>query len=250
MSTPDDRPSRQTLDRLPARVLTFLLAVGFTPAIRAALLPRGYDRTEHARGWAMLRAVDPSLDDAAAWEPATALREDAHSAAVRNALERLATFGRENLAVVDATLRHRAPAAHAFLFAGALADIDDAAWSLALRHFEDRLVALAAHAEGRTSPGPLPSLAQITADEAREASALIARRGVTAEARATIVALIDVAHRYGPTTPPAPPAHADPDAALVSLYAWFSEWSAIAHRAIRRRDQLVSLGLATRRAPA
>jgi hypothetical protein len=167
-----------------------------------------------------------------------------------HALERLATCGRENLAVVDATLRHRAPAAHAFLFAGALADIDDAAWSLALRHFEDRLVALAAHAEGRTSPGPLPSLAQITADEAREASALIARRGVTAEARATIVALIDVAHRYGPTTPPAPPAPPDPDAAAVALYEWFSEWSAIAHRAIRRRDQLVSLGLATRRAPA
>ncbi len=250
MSTTDDRPSRQTLDRLPERVLTFLLAVGFTPAIRAVLITRGYDRTEHARGWTMLRAVDPSLNDATAWNHGTALGDDAHAAAVRDALARLAVWGRDNLAIIDAALRRRAPDAHAFLFAGTLAQVDDTAWSLALQIFEDRLVALAAHAEGRATSGKLPSLASVSTDEAREASALIARRGVTADARATIRDLIHVTRSLGKhAVAPAPPVPADPDAAAVALYEWFTEWSVIARRAIRRRDHLVSLGLATRRTP-
>jgi hypothetical protein len=49
--------SRQSLERLPGRALTFLRAVGTHPGVRAAMAAGGFGEADHREGFALLASV-------------------------------------------------------------------------------------------------------------------------------------------------------------------------------------------------
>ena len=86
-----------------------------------------------------------------------------------------------------------------------------------------------------------------TKDDDAKAVALLAKRGLKTEVRAALGEQVKIA--LGPTAP-VPTVEASPEERhekLVALRAWFDEWSAVARAVIKKRAQLIRLGLASRR---
>jgi hypothetical protein len=83
-----------------------------------------------------------------------------------------------------------------------------------------------------------------------EALERVASKGVTAEERKRLRALIEVAKRAAEDAESAAVVEADDgsrDEGLLALYRWYSEWAGTAHAVIKRRDWLILLGLAKRK---
>jgi len=163
------------LDRAARRALTFLLAVGRDPVARGLLETRGYSANEHAEGWRLLRAVDPTAR------------------------------------------------------AGGHRDEDEAAASPPPTASSSRT----------TSRGVDPAVA-VTPRQARVALAILTSCGAGDDVRETVHRWLDFARKHA-----APTAEAgDPDAALLVLHEWLSEWRLVARKVVTRNAHLVALGLA------
>lgn len=229
MGTSDDstpRPDRATLDRAARRALTFLLAVGRDPVARGLLETRGYSANEHAEGWRLLRAVDPTARAGG--------HRDEDEAAARLAVARVDAWGHQNLPILDLALRRREPAAHRFVFADDLAAADGAASTRSVAVFLERVDALV----GVASRGVDPAVA-VTPRQARVALAILTSRGAGDDVRETVHRWLDFARKHA-----APAAEAgDPDAALQVLHEWLSEWRLVARKVVTRKAHLVALGL-------
>jgi hypothetical protein len=87
------------------------------------------------------------------------------------------------------------------------------------------------------------------------ALATLAQRGITSDERARLRGLIETASHVmdPPDDGEESAANAARNEALRKLRAWYDEWSETARAVIKRRDQLIRLGLAKRikrKAPA
>ena len=87
-----------------------------------------------------------------------------------------------------------------------------------------------------------------------EALAVIEQTGTTRQTLDELKAFVDTVQSVAPaeTASAAPDADADADAerlaTLRKIYAWITAWGEVARTAVTRRDQLIRLGLAKRRA--
>jgi hypothetical protein len=226
--------SRQTLDQTPARVLQFLQGVGTKNSIRAQLWARGYTAKVHARGWRLLRATGGFFDDD------TDHKDDgeADDAAVRNAITEIDAWDEPGFRIINASLRARHPVQHTFLTrnlkSGTGAEAVNTVATLL-----DRLDAL----EG--SPDREPTR---QADHA--ALATLAERGIDKEERTRLRSLVERAQAFDEHfDDPAKRAENEKRMreARVELRLWFEEWSEIARVTLKRRVELIRLGLASRR---
>ena len=227
--------SRQILEEAPARVLQFLGGVGTSPFIRAALGHFGYTDHDHDEGWSLLHR-------ASGYQTVTPAPSADRTAA--DALAELDAWDEPNFRLARAALSRRHPEQAEFLFTGLEAAAGPAA-VLSVTAFLDRLDALAGVAEGRDH--------KVKATKQADAAALktLADRGITAEERARLRQLVATAERGEKAA--APSARDTDDAevrleALTALRAWFDEWAETARVVIKRRDHLIRLGLAKRRA--
>ncbi len=253
MALANGTPSQDTLDRTPARALTFLLAVGRTPAIWGALQTRGYGDAEHGSGWQKLLAVDPSR---AKSSPVGGSADPA----VREAFAKVDKWDNETLPIVDVALANRVPEAHAFFFADGLAPADGAESVRVVTTFLDRADALEAHAAEKPGAGSkkgakaadTPAPPPLTSAQAKAAIELLEARGVTAEARKTARGWLTTLKK-GPEVRPAEASATGSTearrAASLALYNWLNEWTTIARKVITRRDHLLALKLAARKSP-
>lgn len=234
-----DTPSPDTLQRAPARALSLLLGVGRAPHIWAHLSTRGYTAAEHATGWKLLRATDPS----AAVDPAAPARQN--DAAVQDALAQLDAWDNENLPIASVALRRREPEVHAYLFAHGLKHADGAASVRVVGIFLDRVDGVRAVAEGRSKED-----VSFDRSQARKALALLHSRGLTDAALGDVRAWLKTVQRGAEPTAAATAAAPAPDttAALLALYEWVDEWSQVARRVVKRRADLIQLGLAEKKA--
>lgn len=230
--------SRQVLEETPARVLQFLGGVGTSSLIRGALAKVDYGEKDHQEGWSLLHrasgyqapATEPAIDRAAA-----------------DAIAELDAWDEPHFRLARAALERRYPEQAEFLFSG-LEPAAGAAAILSVKTFLDRLDALEGKAKGR-DPG---DKARKQADAA--AVALLAGRRISGEERARLRKLIATAEKgVKPDTSLdqlAATGEKQAEArlqALVDLRAWFDEWAETARVVIKRRDQLIRLGLARRR---
>ena len=227
------KPTRFTLERAPGRVLSFLLGVGRSPQVRGRLATRGYTDAEHARGWKLLRAVDPTA-------AGDVTANDGSDPAVRDAVARIDVWDNHNFPLVDLALRRRAPEVHAFLFAGGLAPADGIESVRVVTVFLERVDTVRAVAENdRDLEAPFD------AAQARGALALMESRGVGAAEQKAVRAWLDLAQRGA--APAAPAEEAPDDEALVALHEWVTEWALVARRVLTRKADLIALGLAEKK---
>lgn len=218
------KPARSTLESVPDRVSRFLRGLAHNAQIRAALATEGYEEADHQEGWNLFHAVNgyapgraPALDRTAGLAMAELDRLDAGL-----------------LDKVDATLGHRFPAQRDQLLAG-LAAGEKAVAVANVKALIVRLATLEASSD--------------TADQA--ALARLAKVKLDPAERARLAALVTSAEAFesqsGGAIESEDARWSRLEPSYIELWAWFDEWGRAANRAIRRRDWLVTLGLAKRR---
>lgn len=236
--TDSSTPSRQVLDETPGRALKFLSALSTNDTVRALLEQRGYGHDDHQEGWRFLLAVTGYKRPEAAGVFVPAI-----NTAARDAITELDAWDEPNFRIIRAALERRHPEQAAFVFADSLSAAQGAAAVLSVATLLDRLDALERSDDRKKTR---------KADHA--ALDTLSKRGVTAAERKRLRALVDVARNVDrkpePTPPPAPAPAADEPAEdqRIKLYQWFREWSEVARGTVRRKDYLILLGLAKRKA--
>ncbi len=230
VAAPEVVVSRQTLELTPARALVLLRGIGTSAPIRAKLAARGYTPAEHARGWGLMQATGGRFDG-------DGPNPDAEDETVQAAIAEVDAWDEDGLRVVGASLRHRHPAQYAFVMRGLKASTGAEA-VVGVSTLLDRLDALegAPEREGTRA-----------ADHA--ALATLAARGIDEAERARLRARVKAAQSFAGVEGQNRQAEFERrvKAALVEQRAWFEEWSEVARSVVKRRDQLIRLGLASRR---
>jgi hypothetical protein len=233
-SEPHHDVSRDTLETVPQRALTFLRAVGTSRSIRAALLSRGYSSDDHYEGWKYLHACAGFSEDASDMD-------DAEEPVVRDAIAELDGWDESGLRIVRATLERRFPDQAEFVLKG-LKPATGAAAVLSVERLLERLDAL------ESAPERKDSRKQDLA-----ALEVLGKRGIDEAKRKRLRELVATAKSVTPIVQVDPKIAEQEEAtrleALSNLYAWYREWAEVARATIKRRDHLIRLGLASRRAP-
>ncbi len=219
--------SEETLENAVVRVVKFTQGIVTNAAIRAQLRSRGMNAAELKNATDLLAVVCQIPE-----EPQV-VGDDA----VRAAFNFIDANDEEVHGVVNASLRHNYPEQHEYLTKG----IGPAKGMLALVNMRTFMARWDELASGETRPQ--------TRETDRKALALVEKRGLRTELMAALRANLKIVEDLNPET------EAIRDQAfrvrrleaLVALRNWYLEWSDIARIAIKRRDHLISLGLASRR---
>jgi hypothetical protein len=215
------------LEKTPERVITFLRAIGTSKAIRRAMMLRGYGSTDHREGWQLLSDTTGFVGASEDFE--------AEDTDVAEAIRELDAADETLIRVVRATLRRRYPDQAARV----LTNLEPASGAAAVLTIATLLERLAELDKSRDK-------------EDQAAMALLGRRGVDEAERNHLRGLVKKAQSAKPVESASDDeldAERKYKNALVRLRAWFEEWSDMARATIRRRDHLIRLGLASRKAP-
>lgn len=155
-----------------------------------------------------------------------------------NAIAELDAWDERGFLRARASLQRRHPAQAEFVFEGLKASTGAAAVE-GVQTFLRRLDAL------ESDPARAASR---EADHA--ALATLARRGIDADERARLTALVAQAQGIAPDAIDNSAQLKQTEAALITLYGWYREWSEVARSVVRSRRQLIYLGLARSRRTA
>jgi hypothetical protein len=227
--------SQEVLEGTPERVTKFLQGIGALPIVRTLLAQNGMTDEDIKEGRALL------LECLA--EPIEAAPQVQTESAVaqRAAVAELDQWDEPNFARFGATLRRHHRSAYEYVFH----DLKPATGPLAVQGiatFLARIDALEAASD--------PSRSDSKKADA-EAVALLEARGLTRAERKRLKKLVDVA--LGPTAALAEMPKINTSARLVALSelrAWFDEWSTTARAVVKKRSDLIRLGLAARKVSA
>jgi hypothetical protein len=219
-------PSRQVLAALPARVVSFLHAIGSNAVIRTAMARSGFSERDHQEGFALLGAV--------CRYPAAG-QDEPELLTAREAEEQAILWVRTHFDRLIAAVRRQHPA-DLDLFGGIEAP-DRSTAVLALATLLSRLDARERQAGSGGEVGA----------ETGAVTDTLARRGLDRAERARLAEVVRVA-RSAPTAERA--GDKDPRRAeLLALHDWYADWTATARVAIGPKSLRIALGIASRAAP-
>jgi hypothetical protein len=223
--------SRRTLDETPARTLAFLRGVGTSLPVRATLNAHGYSARDHNEGWRLLKEACGYSED----EPVELIDIE-----VRDAIKEVDVLDEDLFRIVRATLERRHPPQAKFVLRG-LGPSTGMASVLGVSALLDRFDALDSGEERKA-----------TRKQDRAALETLATRGIDDAQRKRLRALVKKAKSAPPVSTSgaqdAERAEALRADAMLELRGWYEEWAEIARASIKRRDHLIRLGLASRRA--
>lgn len=233
--TSEALPSRQTLEATYGRAVQFLKGAGTNSALRAQLEGSGYRPEHHAEGWRLVLA-------AGGYEGPAPAAPAAKPTGAREAMAQVDAWDEPAHRILRASLKRRFPEQASFLLEG-LAPATGMAAVAGVAALLDRLDVIES-GEGRKG----------SHKQDLAALALLAERGITAERRKELRALVKKAQQgeaADPVDPVREKAQAGKDKAhseaMMALRHWYEEWSEIARASISRRDYLILLGLAKRK---
>jgi hypothetical protein len=218
-----------TLDQTPMRLMTLLRGIGTIKVVREQLRPLGYTAAEHQRGWELLHRSSGYVAG-----------EDADDTNVADTIAEIDAWDEPTFTVAEAALRHRHPAQHAYVFRDLKASRGVAA-VVGAHTFLSRLDALESAPErAATRAGDHAALATLAA------------RGITPAERQRVWQMVREAEALTEDAPGDDRAvsAAEQQTRLREARAFYEEWSTIARTVVTRRDLLIRLGLAQRKAAA
>ncbi len=229
-------PSDTVLDEISGRGLKLLGAISSSSYIRDTLARRGYTDATHELGWSLV------LEAAGYRRPAVEALQKPEAAA---AIAELDAWDEPNFRVARAALV-LFPEQRELVFQDLGPQIGSAAVA-SVATFLDRLDELESGKERKATR---------KADQA--ALDRLAERGIHKEERARLRKLLAVAMGSPDPGSAAPKMAADAEKQAlkaaeqrdgkVALWAFWTEWSEVAKADIKRRDHLIHLGLAKRKA--
>jgi len=217
-----------TLNAGPARLLAFLQGA-CDPAIRAKFAPLGWSDASANEAWGLLEAL----------KAANVIPVAPEADPVAEAIAACETWQGTGLVRARAMLQLRFPEQAAFMFHDFAAGTGTAA-VLNVSSFLQRRQQLE---DGVARKG--------SRKVDHEALALLDANGVTKAVIKDLGGLVEMAQRVVAGTAPEGPvdeAAAKRTIALRKIHAWLTAWSDMARTVITRRDHLIRLGIAKRRA--
>jgi hypothetical protein len=215
-------PSRQVLDAIPGRVLTFLIGIGKSIVARTALQEAGYGQEEHDYAWSRLQRLGML----------GAIATPTKDVAVASAVRELDAWDDDNFPSVLATLNRDFAEQAEFVFENL--EVKQGAESVvAVGTLLDRLDALES-GDGRPKASHKRDLAALE---------LLAKRGYGKKVRAHLAELVATAKTVAAIEPITDD---ERTTILFELYGWFTDWSAQAKRLLKKKQQRIALGLASR----
>lgn len=224
--------SDSTLEQTPDRALRFLRGVSRT-GIAQRMAAVGYSNADHVEGWTLLQQSSGYRPDVSM----VTLQGGPADPAVAAAIKYVDDFDESGFDLADAALRRRFPEQWTFVMEGLVAKTGIAAL-VDVETFLDRIDALES-GKGRDAS---------TRDADQRAVKLLATRTIDKAKRAALREALRVAKSFKVQETPAPNTidEAARERATLALRAWYEEWSKTARSVIKRRDFLISLGLANR----
>jgi hypothetical protein len=217
--------SQAVLDATPMRALVFLRGSRFKP-LRAVLQRAGYQPKDHSEGWSLLKRSCGFFEEA----------EGAMHDETADAVKELDAWDEAGFRRARAALARLHPEQCEFVFRGGLKASQGLPAVMGVLTFLDRLDEL------ETSPDR-----RATRKQDQAALATLAQRGFDDKERKRLRALVDVV-QSSPELVDDDGADDARQQALVQLRAWFEDWSDTARSVVVRRDHLIRLGLAQRKA--
>lgn len=233
MADEDDDYTDETLEGTPMRVTQFLSGMGAEPGARTAMFELGNMTSEDiTEGRELLLACFASPAPAGS----DGLSPDAKKS--RASVAHLDQWDEQGFARYGAALKRKHLPQWSYVFDGGALKASTGTASIAgVQTFLARITALETNSD--------PARAASKDDDAA-AVALLTKRGLTPEVRASLSEHVKIA--LGPTAPvPTVLTPEERKERLVALRAWFDEWSAVARAVIKKRSHLIRLGLASRR---
>jgi hypothetical protein len=212
-----EQPSRQTLDEIPNRVLTFLIGVAKYPAIRAALAAHGYNQAEHDAGWSLLQDLGRY--------PAAPVTQDKD---INAAIAEIDAWDEPNFKIIRAVLDRVDPAITEVVFRDGLVPQQGRAAVGSVSTMLNRLDELETKAA--------------TDGQAKVAIAALTSRSYTPAERTRLRGLLATTKGFADVV-----TSGERDQLLLQLYAFHHEWSTIAREILTKRVHLITLGLAAKR---
>lgn len=228
--------SDRTLEETPQRVTQFLTGLATDPVIRTLMFNKaGMSDADVIEGAELLRATFnlPSGDRVHIESPDAQKR--------RFAVAELDAWDEPNFARIKAALDRHFPDQSAYVFR----DLGPAQGFAAVRGVGTLLTRLDALERGSDAAR------KGKAADDKKAVALLTKRGITPALRGQLQELVTLALSPAETLTSVPAGdQAERKQALVSLRAWFDEWSSSARAVLTKRAHRIRMGLATRRSPS
>jgi hypothetical protein len=208
--------SLETLEQTTQRALDLLIALGTSPGPFTLMSTRGYDESEHKRGWALVQKLigNPVVESKEKNDGALAVAE-------------LDNWDEGGIKLINAGLT-RHPEVRDRVLAG-IAPIAGTGAVMNVAVLLERL-----DVEERNNDG-------------RAALATLAKRGLDAAERKRLQGLVNTAKKAANAAPVSFRDSPEYVETLLELRDWYTEWSEIARLVIKRRDYLIRMGLAERR---
>ncbi len=215
------------------RAASFFKTVARNPVVRGELLSRGLTDAELERGWSMYGAL-LGFRNGRAVHAVSAVSET-EAARALNAID---AWDAPAFSAAKAVLANRYPKVERFLFEDLVASTGPASVAGVERFLERVAMLRAGKAAG------------LSAEESKGAMELLGARKILDEIQESeLRRLISVAKSGArPSEFRAPDAIApEREKQAIEFLRWLHEWREVARTAIKRRDYLISLGLAQRR---
>lgn len=214
-----EHPSRQTLELVPGRAITFSIGVAKYPAIAAVLGQKGYNQAENDYAWQRLSKLGalPSVGGTAG----------VSDQQVSDAVIELDAWDEPNFGIIRAVTNRFYPKLIDVIFKD-LEPKQGPEAVLSVATMLDRLDELAASTD--PDAGPLLKL--------------LSDRSYTKVERTRLRGLVEMVTTFTPVTLVT---DAERVQILTELYDWITDWSTTAHALIKRRQHLIALGVATPR---
>jgi len=228
-STAANDVSEATLKNAPRRMLTFLQGIA-DPAIGAHLAPLGWSEERLEQAWALLN----ELKSVSVVAPVTT------ASPIPAAVEACEAWEATALVRARAMLELSHPEQARFLFhdyapGKGMGAVLNAATFLQRRHALDK-------AEDRRD----------TRKSDQEALAVLEQIGTTRESLKRLQVMVDTAQTVAASSvvrPEVEERHTARLDVLRQIHAWVTAWSEMARTVVTRRDHMIRLGIAKRRAP-
>jgi len=248
--------SSEVLEDTPPKATKLLSAIGRYTAIRTTLGENGMGDDDLERGRTLLLAC------LAAPRAVSADTDTESARKQREATAELDAFDEPNFPRYEAALENNHAAVGAVIFrdlkpaTGALAVAGVATFSLRVEGLVHAARSPKEAKQAKVSDAVVSAAgaySEIPVDERKRALALLEKRGLTAQERARLEALVRVA--LGPTATAPAVSAAETEGvekrrlALTALRRWYDDWAATARATIRKKSYLIALVLASRKPP-
>lgn len=226
----DEEFSDEVLEETPARATKLLTGMARNSVVRTLMAQGGMKDSDASEGRSLLMAclgaseVSPQTDT-----------DDAR--ARREAVAELDAWDEPNFARYQAALRRHHRAAGEHVFRGLTAATGAAAVQ-SVATFLTRV--------DQVTSGAVEG---ISAADGKKIAAFLSGRGLNDGERKRLAKLVHLALGPGEMLPEADPSSTEARRAkLVALREWYNDWVSVARAEVKRRDHLLLLGLAQRKA--